>query len=49
VVDPSSWLTRHYDRDSVLMLRDALARHQGAGGEVGGLLEDVEEWLATGE
>lgn len=44
-VDPSGWFGLYLDRWTTEMVRDALISLRQAGGDVSGLLEDVEEWL----
>jgi hypothetical protein len=46
-VGPREWLTMHLDRGSVQTLLDALLRHAEAGADVGGLAEEMQEWLGT--
>lgn len=47
-VDPRSFLTLEFDRWSAEALRAGLAMVADAGGDVGVLLEDVEDFLAYG-
>lgn len=44
-VDPAGWFSLHLDRWTAELLRDALVSLARAGGDPGGLLEDVEDWL----
>jgi hypothetical protein len=45
VVDPRSFLTLHLDRWTAEAVREALRRLIEAGGDVGNLLEDFDEFL----
>ena len=44
-VDPSAFFSLHLDRWTTELLRDALLALRARGGEPGGLLEDVSDWL----
>jgi hypothetical protein len=48
-VDPHNALTLSMDRQTVETMRAALALYASNGGEVSGMLEELEDWLrATG-
>jgi hypothetical protein len=47
VLDPRRTLTVGMDRDTVEMMRSALALYASEGGEVGTMLEQLEEWLSA--
>jgi hypothetical protein len=44
-VDPAGWFSLHLDRWTTELVRDALVSLHRAGGDVGGLLDTVEDWL----
>jgi hypothetical protein len=45
--NPAGWFRLSFDRWTTEMLRDALIALKKQGGDVDGLLEDVEDWLAN--
>jgi hypothetical protein len=48
-VDPNYWLTWQLDRWSAGLLQEGLRRVAAAGGDVGALLEDVDDFLARAD
>lgn len=45
-VDPRLWMTLHMDSPTVVTIRNALRLAASAGADVGGLLDDCEEFLS---